>query len=67
MGFSGNRPPKDSRHTGGTGGVLGGYTPELGSIAQAKYATQLDGEAAAGKPGRLARIRRLLRRLLWEF
>jgi hypothetical protein len=63
--------PKDERHfTGsvgtGTGGVRDRYTPELDRIAKARSATQLNGEAAAGKPSRLARIRLFRRRLLWE-
>ena len=67
MGF-----PKDDRHVtgsvgGSTGGVREGYKPEHDSLARAKYASQLEGEAATAKPGRLARIRRALRRLLWEF
>ena len=71
MGFSGNPTPRDSRHQGTltphTGGPLGGYKPELGSSAQAEYAAKLEHEAAAGKQSRLVRIRRLLRRIFWEF
>ena len=67
MGF-----PKDDRHVtgsvgGSTGGVRDGYRPEQDSVAQAKYKSELEGAAAAGEPGRLARFRRFLRRLLWEF
>ena len=63
--------PKDRRHFTGSagaahGGVRDGYTPESDSLAQAKYASQLDRDAT-GKQGRLTRIRRALRRLLWEF
>ena len=69
MGFSGNPPPHDSRHQGSltphTGGPLRGYNPQLGSLAQAEYASEL--EAAAAKKSRLVRIRRLLRRIFWEF
>jgi hypothetical protein len=71
MGFSMTPPPNDSWHTGslnpGTGGARDGYKPNLGSVAQAEYATKLDEEAAAAKHGRLGRITRALRRLFWEF
>lgn len=65
------RPPGGGWHTGsldaGTGGVRDGYKPELGSIAQAHYATELEQEKAAVRKSRLARIGRALRRLFWEF
>jgi hypothetical protein len=65
------RPPGGGWHTGsldaGTGGVRDGYKPNLGSVAQAEYNEELDEVAAAAKKGRIARIRRFLRRLLWEF
>jgi hypothetical protein len=62
---------KDDRHaTGfggpGTGGIREGYTPELDSLAQAKYAAALDNDGTSTKR-RLGRIRRVLRRLFWEF
>jgi len=70
MGFSGNPIPRDSRHQGSltphTSGPLHGYKPELGSIAQAEYQAELEHEAA-GTRSRLVRIRRLLRRIFWEF
>jgi hypothetical protein len=60
---------KDTRHftgsVGSEGGVRDGYRPELDSFAQAKYSAALEKDPT-GK-GRLARIRRALRRLLWEF
>ncbi len=65
------RPPGGGWHTGsldaGTGGVRDGYKPELGSIAQAEYEEELVEEETATRKGRLARIRRALRRLFWEF
>jgi hypothetical protein len=71
MGFPGNPPPNDNWHTGslnpGTGGVRDTYKPNLGSVAQAEYATELEKEAAAAKNGRTARFLRTLRRLFWEF
>jgi hypothetical protein len=59
---------KDDRHaTGfggpGTGGIREGYTPELDSLAEAKYAAELDREATSARKPRLGRIRRVLRRL----
>jgi hypothetical protein len=69
--MGGSRGPQGGWHTGsldaGTGGVRDGYKPELGSIAEAEYATELDEEAAAARKGRMARLRRALRRLFWEF
>ena len=63
--------PQGGWHTGslnpGTGGVRDGYTPALGTVAQAEYTEELAQQAATAKKGRLARIRRALRRLLWEF
>ena len=60
----------DRRHQGSltphTYGPLNGYKPELGSLAQAEYQAELEHDAA-GKGSRLVRIRRLLRRILWEF
>ena len=62
---------KDTRHftgsVGSEGGVRDGYRPELDSFAQAKYSAALDRDPRAATKGRLARIRRALRRLLWEF
>ena len=60
---------KDTRHftgsVGSEGGVRDGYRPELDSFAQAKYSAALEKDPTA--QGRIARIRRALRRLLWEF
>jgi len=71
MGFSGTPPSRDGWHSGslnpGTGGVRHGYTPELGSIAQAEYTTKVEDQAAIARKGLLARFRRSLRRLFWEF
>lgn len=65
------RPPGPGWHTGsldaGTGGVRDGWKPELGTVAQAEYATELEQEQAAARKGPLARIVRALRRLFWEF
>jgi hypothetical protein len=62
---------KDTRHftgsAGSEGGVRDGYRPELDSFAQAKYSAALDKDPTSATKGRLARIRRVLRRLLWEF
>jgi hypothetical protein len=51
----------------GTGGVRDGYKPNLGTVAQAEYTKNLDEGSTAAKQGRFARLRRTLRRLLWEF
>ncbi len=65
------RPPGGGWHTGsldaGTGGVRDGYKPDFSDVPQAEYAAELDEEAAVTKKGRLARIRRALRRFFWEF
>ena len=62
---------RGSWHTGnlnpGTGGVRDGYKPNLGTIAQAESTTDLNQEAVAAEKGRLARLLRFLRRLIWEF
>jgi hypothetical protein len=63
---------KDDRHaTGfggpGTGGSREGYTPEIDGLAQAKYAAALDKESTSPTKARLGRVRRVLRRLFWEF
>ena len=64
-------PPSGGWHTGslnpGTGGVRDGYKPNLGSIAQAEYASDLEQGATAPKKGRIGRLVRALRRLIWEF
>lgn len=56
----GGSSPSGSWHTGstnpGTGGVRDGYKPNLGTIAQAEYAEELEAEAAAARKGRLARV-----------
>jgi len=63
---------KDGRHATGIGGpddgaVRAGYRPELDSLAQAKYAAALEKEGTSATKARLGRIRRVLRRLFWEF
>jgi hypothetical protein len=62
---------KDTRHftgsVGSEGGVRDGYRPELDTLAQAKYSAALEKDPTAANKGRFARIRRPLRRLLWEF
>jgi hypothetical protein len=47
--------------------VRDGYKPNLGNVAQAEYESDLEQGAAAAKQGRITRLRRALRRLLWEF
>ena len=63
--------PGGGWHTGslnpGTGGVRDGYKPNLGSVAQAEFESDLEQEAATAGKGRFARLRRALRRFLWEF
>lgn len=62
---------KDTRHftgsVGSEGGVRDGYRPELDSFAQAKYSAALEKDPTAVNKARLARIRRFLRRVFWEF
>jgi hypothetical protein len=47
--------------------VRDGYKPDFSDVPQAEYAAEVDKDEGAVKRGRLARIRRVLRRLFWEF
>ena len=67
----GHSDHQDSQHQGSltphTPGPRPGWNPELGSVAQAEYATGIEQEAAAAAKSRGSRVRRLLRRIFWEF
>lgn len=64
----GYKDPRQSIGFGGhDAGLHDGYRPELDSLARAEYDAAVGEEGTPPTRTRLARIRRFLRRLFWEF